>query len=81
MVIFTLLPTSKSVPTNNFLAIAAPPAVVKVPPLLAEIASVVLVIPIPPAVINDPVLLEVLASLLTIFSKKFLFSFYSEIDF
>ena len=37
-----LPPTLKSVPTNNFLATAAPPATVNEPPLLLLVASTVL---------------------------------------
>jgi hypothetical protein len=47
------------VPTYNDFAIAAPPAVVKVPPFVDEVASVVFEIAIPPASISPPVLEDV----------------------
>jgi hypothetical protein len=53
--------TLKSVPINNFLAIAAPLAIVRPPPLVAEVASVVLDIANPPANVTAPVVLLVLA--------------------
>jgi hypothetical protein len=52
---FKKLPIDISVPTNNFLAIAAPPAVVNVPPFVLEVASVVFDIPMPPASVKAPV--------------------------
>jgi hypothetical protein len=48
-----------SVPTKSFLAIAAPPAVVNVPPFVALTASVVFERPIPPASVTAPVVLDV----------------------
>ena len=38
-----LPPTAKSVPTNNFLAIPTPPAIVNAPPTVELVASVVFV--------------------------------------
>ena len=52
-------PIDKSVPTNNFFAIPIPPAVVKVPPFVALVASVVLDELIPPIVVSAPVVLLV----------------------
>ena len=46
-------PTDKLVPTNNFFAIPAPPAIVKDPPLVLLVASVVSVND------NDPELVKV----------------------
>ena len=46
-------------PTYNVLAIAAPPAVVKVPPFVVLVASVVNEIPIPPDKTIAPVELDV----------------------
>jgi hypothetical protein len=60
-------PTFKPVPTNNFFAIATPPAVVIVPPFVAETASVVFDIPIPPLEITEPVTELVLEIALSIF--------------
>jgi hypothetical protein len=57
----TVPATIRSDPTYSFLAIEAPPAVVKVPPLVILVASVVLLIPIPPGNVKAPVILLVLA--------------------
>ena len=54
-----LPPTDTSVPTNNFFAIAIPPAVVNDPPFVDEIASVVSLMPIPPDITKAPVLEDV----------------------
>jgi hypothetical protein len=56
----TLPPTLRSVPTNNFFAVDIPPAVVIVPPFVALVASVVLLIPRPPESRTAPVELDVL---------------------
>lgn len=58
--------TDRSVPIYTFLAKAAPPAEVKVPPLLTDEASVVLEIAIPPTRDNAPVTLFVLAVVLNV---------------
>ena len=53
-----LPPISKSVPTNNFLAIAAPPAMVKQPPAVELVASVTLlklITPVTPKVLEREV--------------------------
>ncbi len=44
---------------NAFLATAIPPAVVKVPPFVELVASVVFEIPTPPEIVNTPVVLDV----------------------
>jgi hypothetical protein len=49
---------SAVVPTKSFLAIPTPPAVVTVPPLVADVASVVFDIPRPPLRRMEPVVLE-----------------------
>jgi hypothetical protein len=46
-------------PTYKALAMAAPPAVVSVPPLVLLVASVVFEIPIPPASVSAPVVFDV----------------------
>jgi hypothetical protein len=48
-----------SLPTNNFLAIATPPAVVIVPPFVIFVASVVLLIDKPPINLTPPLVAEV----------------------
>jgi hypothetical protein len=67
----TLPPMLRSVPTNNFLAVAIPPAVVIVPPFVEDVASVVLLKPNPPLSKTEPVVLDVLVveSLLVILGK------------
>jgi hypothetical protein len=52
-------PIDTSVPTNNFFAIPTPPAVVRVPPFVELVASVVFEIPIPPESVIPPVTLVV----------------------
>ena len=47
-----LAPTDKSVPTNSFLATAAPPAIVNAPPALLLVASVVLVSDATPSIVR-----------------------------
>ena len=53
-------------PTNNCLAIATPPAVVKLPPFVLLLASIIFEIPIPPAKVITPVVLLVLAVVLVL---------------
>ena len=69
------VPQDISPPTNNFLAIAAPPAVVNVPPNVVLDAFKVLFIPIPPTSFKEPVvaLPELVVSEEIIGNAKFVF--------
>ncbi len=61
-------PTDKSVPTNNFLAMAIPPAVVIVPPFVDDEASAVEEIPIEPEINCEPVV-ELVETVVDIFVR------------